>query len=194
MPSSFATPNHDPIMTQFDRLVAFACYVLLFLGVFTFGVSSVVALALALAHGRDSHPIIRSHYRHQVRIFWLGAFCIAGALLAGLAGSGTWLIALFNAVEKATGMTDQALGVGLVRRRNAGRLCDPRPLWRRLDAVAVAVRLFETCGQSGNRPHPSGIVRREPQCPKRPSLPSPPFGHVVFAVKIGSGGWFVKRQ
>ena len=112
MPSSFATPDHDPIMTQFDRLVAFACYVLLFLGVFTFGVSSVVALALALAHGRDSHPIIRSHYRHQVRIFWLGAFCIAGALLAGLAGSGTWLVALFNAVEKATGMTDQALGVG----------------------------------------------------------------------------------
>ena len=104
MPTAFDSPDHDPIMTQFDRLVAFVCYVLLFLGIFTFGVSSVVALALALAHHNDAHPIIRSHYRHQIRIFWLGAFCVIGAVVAGFTGSGVWLVALTQWIEQQTGV------------------------------------------------------------------------------------------
>ena len=49
MPNSFAGPDQDPVMTQFDRLIAFIVYVLLFIGVFTFGVPSIVGLALAAA-------------------------------------------------------------------------------------------------------------------------------------------------
>ena len=111
MPSPFDSPDQDPVMTQFDRLIAFVCYILLFCGVFTFGLSSVVALALALAHHNDSHPIIRSHYRHQIRIFWLGAFCLIGAAIAGFVGSGVWLVALIGWVEKTTGLSSQVLGM-----------------------------------------------------------------------------------
>lgn len=98
-------------MTQFDRLIAFIGYVLLFLGVFTFGVPSVVALALALAHGHDSHPVLRTHYRHQVRIFWMGAFCIIGAVIAGFAGSGVWLAAAVGWAERMSGVSTETLGV-----------------------------------------------------------------------------------
>ena len=106
MPNVFAGPGQDPVMTQFDRLIAFIVYVLMFIGVFTFGVPSVVGLALALAHGHDSHPVLRTHYRHQVRIFWMGAFCIAG-----FAGSGVWLAALVNWGEKISGVSTATLGV-----------------------------------------------------------------------------------
>ena len=98
-------------MTLFDRLIAFIVYVLMFIGVFTFGVPSVVGLALALAHGHDSHPVLRTHNRHQVRIFWMGAFCIVGAVIAGFAGSGVWLAALVNWGEKISGVSTATLGV-----------------------------------------------------------------------------------
>ncbi len=109
--SPLDSPDHDPVMTQFDRLVAFVCYVLLFSGVFTLGLSSVVALALAMAHQNDTHFIIRSHYRHQIRIFSVGALCITGAVLAGFAGTGVWLAALIGWVEQMTGLHAADLGV-----------------------------------------------------------------------------------
>jgi uncharacterized membrane protein len=113
MPNQFAGPDQDPVMTQFDRLIAFIVYVLLFIGVFTFGVPSIVGLALALAHGHDTHPILRTHYRHQVRIFWMGAFCIVGAVVAGFAGSGVWLAALVTWGEKISGVSTATIGVSL---------------------------------------------------------------------------------
>lgn len=117
MPGPFDSPDHDPVMTQFDRLVAFVCYILLFSGVFTFGLSSFIALALALAHQNDSHSIIRSHYRHQIRVFWVGALCIAGALIAGAAGSGVWMAVLISWVEQITGLSSQSLGVSAQARQ-----------------------------------------------------------------------------
>ena len=111
MPNPFDSLDHDPVMTQFDRLIAFVCYILLFSGVFTFGLSSFVALALALAHRRDSHIILQSHYRHQIRVFWVTALCVLGAFLAGAAGTGVWLGALIGWVEHVTGLTSESLGV-----------------------------------------------------------------------------------
>ena len=106
MPSAFDSPMHDPLMSQFDKLIGLVGYGLLIAGLFSFGVPSMVAFALALAHRRDAHPIIRSHYRHQTRIFAVGAVSVLGAGVAALIGSGTWLAALLGWIMTHLGQSD----------------------------------------------------------------------------------------
>ena len=48
MPNSFAGPDQDPVMTQFDRLIAFIVYVLLFIGVFTSVFTAVMVTQVLL--------------------------------------------------------------------------------------------------------------------------------------------------
>lgn len=77
----------DVLATQFDRGVALLSYALLILSVFTAGVAALGALALATAHGRDTHLIARSHYRYQIRIFWNGVVAFVLGVLAAVASA-----------------------------------------------------------------------------------------------------------
>jgi len=87
-----AEHGHDAVLAGFDHVVALAGYVLLFVSVFMFGVPALATVALAYAHKNDSHLLVRSHYRFQLRIFWtavlfgvlaLGAAITAGGLAVG---------------------------------------------------------------------------------------------------------------
>ena len=77
----------DPVLAGFDHVVALAGYVLLFISVFMFGVPALATMALAYAHKNDSHLLVRSHYRFQLRIFWTAVLfamlAIGSAVTAG---------------------------------------------------------------------------------------------------------------
>jgi uncharacterized membrane protein len=89
-PVTHASDPHgaiDPVLAGFDHVVALAGYVLLFISVFMFGVPALATMALAYAHKNDSHLLVRSHYRFQLRIFWtavlFAVLAIASAVTAG---------------------------------------------------------------------------------------------------------------
>jgi uncharacterized membrane protein len=52
-----------------------------------FGVPALATMALAYAHKNDSHLLVRSHYRFQLRIFWtavlFAVLAIGSAVTAG---------------------------------------------------------------------------------------------------------------
>jgi uncharacterized membrane protein len=81
-----AEPSYDgapPAPSPLARGMAFAIYGLLFLALPTLGSSGLVALILAYA-GRDgAAPLIRSHHRFQIRIFWIGLAMGAAAIALG---------------------------------------------------------------------------------------------------------------
>ena len=82
-----ASHGIDPVLAGFDHVVALAGYVLLFLSVFMFGVPALATVALAYAHKNDSHLLVRSHYRFQLRVFWtailFGVLALGAAVTAG---------------------------------------------------------------------------------------------------------------
>ena len=89
-PISHTDAGHDaidPVLAGFDHVVALAGYVLLFISVFMFGVPALATMALAYAHKNDSHLLVRSHYRFQLRIFWTAVLftllAIGSAITAG---------------------------------------------------------------------------------------------------------------
>ncbi len=86
-PISQSTDGHDPVLAGFDHVVALAGYVLLFVSVFMFGVPALATVALAYAHKNDSHLLVRSHYRFQLRVFWtavlFGVLALGAAITAG---------------------------------------------------------------------------------------------------------------
>lgn len=94
-----APPRVDPVLAGFDRIVALGSYGLLFVSVFTFGVPALAALALALFHRDDAQPLIRSHYRFQIRIFLTALLFLILATVAALLGGGLALGQLIGFIE-----------------------------------------------------------------------------------------------
>jgi uncharacterized membrane protein len=85
-----ADPNNtiDPVLAGFDHVVALAGYVLLFISVFMFGVPALATMALAYAHKNDSHLLVRSHYRFQLRIFWTAVLFVLLAIGSAVTAGG----------------------------------------------------------------------------------------------------------
>jgi uncharacterized membrane protein len=81
----------DPVLAGFDHVVALLGYGLLFISVFLLGVPALAAAALAYAHNRDSHLLVATHYRFQLRIFWTAVLLLLLAV-ASLAGSSVILL------------------------------------------------------------------------------------------------------
>jgi uncharacterized membrane protein len=67
-----------PIVSDYG--LAFVVYVLYLVGFFT-GVSAVVGLLIAWMQVERADPVSRSHFRFQVRTFWIGlVFLFAGVV------------------------------------------------------------------------------------------------------------------
>ena len=81
----------DPVLAGFDHVVALLGYGLLFISVFLLGVPALAAVALAYAHNRDSHLLVATHYRFQLRIFWTAVLLLMLSV-ASLAGSSVILL------------------------------------------------------------------------------------------------------
>ncbi len=70
-----ATPIVD------DRGLAFAVYILYFVGYLT-GITSIIGVTIAYFQQYSASPELASHYTFQVRTFWIGViFLVVGGLL-----------------------------------------------------------------------------------------------------------------
>jgi uncharacterized membrane protein len=61
--------NQRPIVS--DDTLAVAVYVLYGVGFFT-GISALIGVIIAHVKVDDADPVLRSHYRFQIRTFWIG--------------------------------------------------------------------------------------------------------------------------
>ena len=94
----------DPVLAGFDHLVAMAGYVLLFVSVFMVGVPALAALALAYVHKSDTHLLVRSHFRFQLRIFWTAILFLALALGSVALATGLGVGWLFHLAAATPGL------------------------------------------------------------------------------------------
>lgn len=80
--------GEPPVASPFARGMAFLGYGLLLLALPSAGTSALLAVILAYARRDGSGPLIASHHRFQIRIFWIGlALAAASAILAASAFS-----------------------------------------------------------------------------------------------------------
>jgi uncharacterized membrane protein len=70
---------------EVDRNLALLGYGLLFFAVFFAGVPALVAVAIAYARRRNTECAVKSHFRFQIFIFWVGFAMTLLAALSGLA-------------------------------------------------------------------------------------------------------------
>ena len=70
---------------EVDRNLALLGYGLLFFAIFFAGVPALAAVALAYARKRNTDCAVKSHFRFQVYIFWVGFALTLLAAFAGLA-------------------------------------------------------------------------------------------------------------
>ncbi len=77
---TYAAPPASPL----SRGLAFLGYGLLFLGLPTLGTSALLGLVLAYARRDGASPIVASHHRFQIRLFWIGVAMSAAALVLGV--------------------------------------------------------------------------------------------------------------
>ncbi len=93
-------PGHDPIMATFDRGVALTAYGLLFVSPFMLGAPALAGLGMAFAHRQDSHSLMRSHYRFQIRIFWTTVVCLVIGIALALGAGGLAFGGLYSFVRE----------------------------------------------------------------------------------------------
>ncbi len=82
-----AVSTHDPVPpptpgspAPVSRALAFLAYGLLLLGFVTAGTTALIGLILAYALRDGAPPLTRTHYRFQIRLFWIEAALIVAAL------------------------------------------------------------------------------------------------------------------
>jgi uncharacterized membrane protein len=81
-----------------DRNLALAAYGLLFIAIFFAGLPALIAVAIAYGRRRNSASPVRSHFRHQIFIFWVA---LAFSLLAALSGLGALIVLLGEVIRGA---------------------------------------------------------------------------------------------
>ncbi|MCC5859534.1 MAG: hypothetical protein JJT90_15355 [Ectothiorhodospiraceae bacterium] len=66
-----------------ERKMASIAYICYLLGFFTGGFSSLVAVVIAYVFRGDAAEALRSHYRFQIRTFWIGLLLVlVGSVLS----------------------------------------------------------------------------------------------------------------
>jgi uncharacterized membrane protein len=80
-----ATPPNEPRPPAVSNTtVALIVYVLYFLAYFTGGITSIIGVIIAhVQAGQSTDPVLVSHYRFQIRTFWIGLlYIVVGSILA----------------------------------------------------------------------------------------------------------------
>jgi uncharacterized membrane protein len=66
-----------------NTTLALIVYVLYFLGYFTGGVTALIGVIIAHVQNGGPDPVLNSHYRFQIRTFWIGLlYIVVGTILS----------------------------------------------------------------------------------------------------------------
>jgi uncharacterized membrane protein len=117
----------DPVARRFDRLMALVAYGLLAVSVFTFWIPALIAAAIAFSHRRGADPLTASHFRFQIKTFWVGFVLVLLAVVVFLAAGGfafgaLWSILVAHSAEWGWDWQDGLAGDGLSAGAAAGAL------------------------------------------------------------------------
>ena len=72
--TTFPYETQRPIVS--DNILAVVVYLLYCVGYFT-GISALIGVIIAYVKLDDTDPVLRSHYRFQIRTFWIGLLYLA---------------------------------------------------------------------------------------------------------------------
>jgi uncharacterized membrane protein len=67
-------------------MLAVLAYVLMFAAAFSFGLSALIAVAIAYARKSSAGPLALGHFRFQIRIFWVGLVLALVSMTAAVFG------------------------------------------------------------------------------------------------------------
>jgi uncharacterized membrane protein len=81
-----------------DRTLAFVVYAMHFVSPFVFGLTSLIGVVIAYVRKPDAEPLVRSHYRFQIRSFWIGFGLAMVAAIGLMTGVGLLFWKLLAAV------------------------------------------------------------------------------------------------
>lgn len=81
-----------------DRTLAFVVYAMHFVSPFVFGLTSLIGVVIAYVRKPDAEPLVRSHYRFQIRSFWIGFGLAMVAAIGLMSGVGLLFWKLLAAV------------------------------------------------------------------------------------------------
>lgn len=81
-----------------DRTLAFVVYAMHFVSPFVFGLTSLIGVVIAYVRKPEAEPLLRSHYRFQIRSFWVGFALALVAAIALMTGVGLLFFKLATAV------------------------------------------------------------------------------------------------
>ena len=71
-----------------DRTLAFVVYAMHFVAPFVFGLTALIGVVMAYVRKPEAEPNLASHYRFQIRAFWVGFGLSIIAALAMMIGLG----------------------------------------------------------------------------------------------------------
>jgi uncharacterized membrane protein len=75
--------GRDRYASSDDRNLAMVSYALLFAAPFVFGLTALIAVVIAYVRKTEAEPITCSHYRYQIRNFWV-SFALSMVAVVGL--------------------------------------------------------------------------------------------------------------
>jgi len=82
-------PGKSPIVD--DRGLAFAVYILYFIGYLT-GITSIIGVMIAYLQNRSASSELQSHYTFQLRTFWIGLLCLVVGGILFTVGIGVFVL------------------------------------------------------------------------------------------------------
>jgi uncharacterized membrane protein len=89
-----------------DRVLSGLVYVLIFASPFFAGFTALIGIVLAYVRSTAGEPIARSHYRFQIRIFWIGLGLLVLSIAALLLGAGVVFTHIFEVAMRHGGGWD----------------------------------------------------------------------------------------
>lgn len=81
-----------------DRNLAFVVYGLLFASPFVFGLTALIAVVIAYVRKREAEPVVATHYRYQIRTFWVAFAFSMIAAVALMVGVGFLIVDLIRLI------------------------------------------------------------------------------------------------